>query len=236
MSLESTIAKLLAKAEGTTNPHEAEAFMAKAEEMMLKNGIDRAAAEAHLPGHRREEIVTVRWRIKNGHGYALAMEDIAHAMAPNFSIKSFQTVMDDGSRIIWYVGHESDVKQAEELAQSLISQSRTQALHWWKTEGKQECPGYTDNDAYIARRQFISSFGFGAGARLRETRSRVVEESDPGTSLMLVDRKKLVTTWVDENMNVGKARRTNPHSGSDSAARAGRSAGREAVGTKKVTR
>lgn len=234
MSIESTIAKLLAKAEGTTNPHEAETFMAKAEELMLKHGIEQANLQAHLPGNRREEIVTVRFTIKNGHGYAAAMADVAHAVAPSFSVRSLQTILSDSSRVIWYVGHKSDVEQAEQLAQSLIGQSRTQAMHWWKTEGKHEMYWSSDNDAYLARREFIHAFARGAGSRLAETRIRVVEESTPGTALVLVDRKAAVDNWMADNMNVGKGRATSRRTGSASAASAGRQAGRDAVGTKAV--
>lgn len=232
MSIESTIAKLLAKAEGTTNPHEAEAFMAKAEELMLKHGIEQAQLQAHLPGAKKEDIVTVRFVIRNGHGYAAAMADIAHTIAPNFSIKSLQTVMPDGGRVMWYIGHKSDVDQAERLALSLTEQSRTQALHWWKTEGKATQWWATDNEAFLARREFIHAFARGVGSRLAETRSRVVEEAAPGTALVLVERSKLVDNWIAENMTVGVARATRRRSGGNEARVAGREAGRNAVTNK----
>lgn len=232
--IETKIANLLAKAEATTFPAEAEAFMAKAEELMLKYGIEQAQLQAHLPGQKREEIVTVRFMIRNGHGYAAAMADIAHTIAPNFSIRSMQSAMGDGGRVIWYVGHKSDVEQAERLAQSLTEQSRKQALHWWKTEGKAGSPWATDNEAYLARREFIHAFARGVGSRLAETRSRVVEESAPGTALVLVERSKLVDSWVSENMQVGTARQTKRRSGGYEARVAGREAGRKAVTNKEL--
>ena len=234
MSMESTIAKLLAKAEGTDNPLEAEALMAKDEELMLKYGIEQANLQAHLPGNRREEILKIRITIRNSHGYAAAMGNIAHEIAPSFSVRSFQTTLDDGGRIIWYVGHKSDIEQAEQLAQSLITQSRSQAMHWWKTEGKQAHSWYTDNQAYLARREFIYAFAVGAGSRLRETRVKIVEDSAPGTALVLVDRTKVVDNWIDSNMSVGKGRATSRARGSASASSAGRQAGRDAVGTKAI--
>lgn len=234
MSIESTITKLLAKAEGTTNPHEAEAFMAKAEELMLKHGIEQAQLQAHLPGHKKEEIVTVRFTIRNGHGYAAAMADIAHTIAPHFSIRSMQTILNDGGRVMWYVGHKSDVEQAERLALSLTEQSRTQALHWWKTEGKATQWWATDNDAFLARREFIHAFARGVGSRLAETRTRVVEEAAPGTALVLVERGKLVDNWIAENMQVGKGRATRRRDGGEQARAAGREAGRKAVTSKEI--
>lgn len=232
--LETKIAALFAKAEATTFPAEAEAFMKKAEELMLKHGIELAQLQANKPGAKREEIVTVRFHIKNGHGYAAAMADIAHAIAPSFSVRSLQTTLGDGGRVIWYIGHKSDVEQAERLAQSLVGQSRTQALHWWKTEGKALMYRATDNDAFLARREFIHAFARGAGARLAETRIRIVEESAPGTGLVLVERGKLVDSWIDENMSVGKGRRTNRRTGGEAARSAGREAGRNAIGNKQL--
>lgn len=234
MKIEATIAKLLAKAEGTNHPAEAEAFMAKAEELMLKHGVERAHLEAKAPGTKREAIVTSKIHIPNGHGYAAAMGAIAHAVAPSFSLRSLKSSLYDGAQVVWFIGHKSDVEQAEVLANSLIGQARSQALHWWKTEGRATHPGYTDNDAYLARREFIFAFASGVRARLEETRNRVVEEAGTGTALVLVDRAKLVDQWVDENMQVGKGRRTNRTHGSYAAAAAGRQAGRDAVTQKAV--
>ena len=56
--IETKIAKLLAMAEGTTNQHEAETFMAKAEELMLAHGIERAQLEAKAVGAARKTTPT----------------------------------------------------------------------------------------------------------------------------------------------------------------------------------
>lgn len=223
--MEERIAKLLAKAEGTTNPHEAEAYMAKAEELMLKFGIDRANLASHTVGARREEIVIKKVVIKNGHGYADAMAKIGHAVGANFSLRTLQGSLSDGGRVVWLIGHTSDVDAAETLCNSLILQSRAQALHWWKTVG-------VGDDAYLARREFIYSFASGVRSRLAETRNRVVAESAAGTDVALVDRARLVDSWVDENVSVGKGRTSRRSAGSAAAAQAGFQSGREAVSLK----
>ena len=235
--IEDKIAKLLAKAEGTDNAHEAEAFMAKAEELMLQHGVERAHLEARKPGTKREEIVTERIFIKNGHGYADAMVRIAFAVSPAFSVKSFQSNGNDGSRWAWFVGHRSDVDQAVTLFNSLLGQSRSQAVAWWRREGKPNQPWASDNDAYLARREFIYAFASGVRERLTETRNRVVAEAEAGTELVLVDRAKRVDEWVNSNMTFGKARSAGRSTyGTAAAARAGAEAGREAVNTKAVTK
>lgn len=228
--IEDTIAKLLAKAEGTNHPAEAEAFMAKAEELMLKHGIELAHLEARKPGQKKREIIQVRITVKNGHGYANAMAASVHAAAPSFSVRTLKSAMPDGGQVIWLIGHKSDVEQVETLAHSLLAQSRSQAMHWWKTVGKALHEGYTDNDAYLARREFIFAFASGLRARLAETHSRIVEET--GTALVLVERSKLVDNWIAENMKIGKARASSRSFGSRAASAAGNQAGRDAIGSK----
>lgn len=231
---ESKIAALLAKAEGTTNAHEAEAYMAKAEKLMLAHGIERANVEAKRPGTVQQEVVIERVYLKNGHGYAMAQIHIAFAVAPNFSCRALQSSMGDGSKMAWFVGHRSDVDEAVRLFNSLIAQSVPQAKHWWKTEGKPSRPWASDNDAYLARREFIFAFASGVRERLQETRRTVVEEAGTGTELVLVERTARVDSWIDSNLQVGKARGGNRNHGGYDASIAGKAAGREAVGQKSL--
>ena len=230
--MEEKIAKLLSKAEATTNPHEADAYMAKAEELMLRFGIDRANLESKRPGTKRQKIVVKKIKIPNGHGYARAMVNIAHAVGPSFSLRTLQSNMSDGSRMAWLIGHSVDVDDAETLLNSLIIQSKAQAIVWWKQEGKPAQPWATNRDAYLARREFIYSFATGVRFRLSEIRNRVVEESITGTALVLVDRSKLVDRWVDENLKVGNGRSTHRRLGSHEASVAGNAAGRDAVSSR----
>lgn len=234
--IETRIANLLAKAEGTDNAHEAEAYMAKAEELMLKFGIERANLEARKPGHVQAEIVIRKITIANGHGYADAMTRIAHAVGPSFSLKTLQSNLSDGARVAWLIGHSNDVDDAETLLTSLLVQSRSQAIYWWKTEGKQADPYATDNDAWKHRREFIYAFASGVRSRLEETRNRVVEDAEAGTALVLVDRTDRVNRWVDDNIQTKAARRTSRQFGGAAASRAGHAAGRDSVSSKAVTR
>lgn len=236
--IESTIAKLLAKAEGTTNQHEAEAFMAKAEELMLKHGIERAQLEAKATGVKKTTpIVTKRIRIKDGSGYALAFLQIGFEVGPSFNVRVLQSsVHGSNDKMLWLIGHEDDVADAETLWTSLRTQAQPAAVAWWRREGKPAQPWASDNDAYLARREFIFGFAAGAGSRLRETRNRVVAEAGSGAELVLVDRSKAVDRWVEENLKVGKGRATSRRTGGYDARSAGREEGRKAVGNRSISK
>lgn len=233
--IEDKIAKLLAKAEGTNNPHEAEAYMEQAERLMLKYGVERALVEGKRPGSVQQEIIVESIEYRNGHGYGPALEQIGFAVAPNFSVKALKSrSSDDRVYWMWFIGHRSDVDQTKQLFNSLLAQAVPQAKHWWKTEGKVKQWWATDNEAYLARREFIYAFASGVRNRLEETRNTVVAEAEPGAALVLVDRAERVERWVEDNMEVGKGRDSTRRYGGSSAAVAGHAAGREAVSQKSV--
>ncbi len=234
-SIEDKIVKLLAKAEGTDNVHEAEAFMKQAEKLMLQHGVERALVEGKRPGSVQQEIIVEQVQFRNGHGYGSALVQIGFAIAPNFSVRALQSkTRDDKIYWMWFVGHRSDVDQAKQLFNSLLAQAVPQAKHWWKNEGKALYFYPTDNEAYLARREFIYAFASGVRSRLAETRNQVVEESGAGTELVLVDRAARVERWVEDNLEVSKGRSSNRRSGGYAATVAGHAAGREAVGQKSL--
>lgn len=230
---EALIAQMIAKAEATTFPAEAEMFMARAEQLMLKHGIDRANLEAKATGAAKPEIVQTHITLKNGHGYAQAQAAIIHQLASEFSVRTFKST-GYNTETVWMVGHKSDVESLTQLVTSLVEQARKQALAWWKSEGKARMSWATDNDAYLARREFIFSFARGAASRLAEIKNQVVAEAETGTALVLVERIEKVDSWISDNMQVGKARASQRRSGGIAARSAGRAAGRESVNPKAV--
>lgn len=233
--IEDKIAALLAKAESTNFPEEAEAFMAKAEELMLKHGIERAMLEGRRPGVSAQPIVVEKIFIRNSAGYAVTLIDLAFAIAPSFNCRALQNLLPGRDRVAWFIGHQDDVAQAVQLFNSLVVQAPAQARHWWRTEGRHSPWADTSsNGGYLARREFIAAFASGVRQRLEETRSRVVDETGPGTALVLVDRAKKVDSWVDENLQVRRSRSQGRNSGGMEARVAGRQAGREAIQTKAV--
>ena len=225
------VAKLLALAEGTDNPLEAEAFTAKAEELMLRHGIEMAEVAAKRPGTKAEEVVIVRIPVFNKMDTAQAQYGACVASA--FNIRGYHSKVMSGGFLIWLVGHKSDVDQAETLVRSLLIQSEHALNYWWRTEG-QKTPSHLG--AHVRKREFMFAFGSGVRERLSETKNRVVAESAPGTGLVLRDRTKVVDDWVGNNIEMSRTKARSLKGGDWSARQAGHAAGRDAVGTKKVSR
>lgn len=225
------VALLLAKAEGTDNPAEAEAYTAKAEELMLKHGIEEAQIQAKKPGAKVDPIIIERIYV-NG-TYEAATVTYGYAVAPAFNCKSYQSKGSQKGHYIWLVGHTSDVEQAAILVKSMLIQSEMAMRYWWETGGREQS-GTGRAEQKLARRQFMFGFGNGVRERLREIRTRVVKEATVGTELVLVDRGKKVDDWVGQNMSFSKSRGRDLKGGSYLAGAAGHQAGREAVGQKSI--
>lgn len=238
------IAALLLKAESTT-PEEAEALTAKAEEMMIKYGIEQAVIDARRgAGQKKEEIVTrkiffagvyAQGQMMMGHSVAMAFGSIRTMRTANVRRFNEDTKKYEKGEQLWLIGFESDVSQCELLIASLQLQCIVALDRWWKTEGKRGY--YTAMEKFTERRSFIMSFGSGAGERIKETRRKVVAEETAkgtGTDLVLVNRKAAVDAFMDQaHPNLRSGRGVNRgYAGSTAGRAAGRNAnvGGNAVG------
>lgn len=223
------IGKLLAKAEGTDNPHEAEAFTAQAEKLMIRYGIEEATARAAGgSGVRPEPIVEIRLRFDGRYG--LPWIEGCYYIVQALGMRGYRR----GEHLFYIVGYESDAKAAEILLQSLWLQVIPAMWSWWKSEGKQQWY-YNRYEEMKARKSFVTSFGAAVSMRVEKTRTEVAEEV-PGSALALLDREQQVNAFVDA-MSLRKSRRQSTD-GNAAGYRAGREAnlggtgiaGRKAVG------
>jgi hypothetical protein len=223
------IAKLLAKAEKTT-PEEALVLTEAAERMMLKYGIEQAVINAKRAGsdHASDErIIRVIIQLKGTYRRALLLTlgNIADAFG---TVKTINGHTRDSTEFLWLVGYESDVRQVETLVTSLHLQLMAALSTWWRTF---DADGMTAMAKFKARRQFMLSFGSGACARIAASRREAVADAtnaEPGTALVLRDRRSAVTSWVDAQYELVPGKSVRMASGGYAAGSAGYEAGRNA--------
>jgi hypothetical protein len=146
---------LLAKAEATDHPAEAETFTAKAQELMTRHAVE----EAVLRGHQHEEVPVASRRVHLQAPYAVVKAALLDAVArPN----RCRTVLLEGSDIAVLVGTPLDVDQTELLFTSLLIQA-TRAM----AEAGHRRAGSFDRSATF-RRSFLISYATRIGERLEE--------------------------------------------------------------------
>lgn len=222
---EEKILKLLAMAESTNFPEEAEGFTEAAERLMLKYSIDQAMIDQRRAqgGKKSDEPIVKKTMHFTGiyaGGFVMMGHYVASATGNLRTLKSkgYDPATGKKAETLWIIGFESDVLQMETLIRSLQLQAMTAMGQWWK-ENKHTIH---QSRGYIERRSFIISFGSGAGERIRRSKKEVVKEAGTGAELAVIDRKKKVDEWMNDNMRTSRGR------GGLTAGVRGSNAGREA--------
>lgn len=224
------IKALLAKAEGTTNPHERDSFNAKAEELMLRHGVEQAELESR--GEVKPEEIVQETLAYRG-SYSEVMGNFANAVCIALGhLTVLQTPPFRGTRYVYIIGHETDVENAVLLVRSL----ETQAIKAAKAWARQGYGGYspvTGWDKYQCRRTYVRSFATGAGDRIQREREVREGGASAGAELVLVSKQQRVDSWVAETYTkLGKSRGLSTGYG----ARDGYAAGQKAdIGTDRLT-
>jgi hypothetical protein len=191
------IAQLLAQAESTPYPEEAETFTAAAEKMMLRLGIARAELESI--GETKAEKVTQIRRTYTGI-HAIGFISDGHAIATGWGhISTLQASVNRGrTRQLYLVGVESDLAELTQLLDSLDVQVLTALAAWRKTNADRR-RYQTAMQKELADRSFISGFGSRVGRRLKEARTvQEAEVKGTGTELVLVGKDQRVKDFMEE--------------------------------------
>lgn len=195
------IRALLAKAEATQYPAEAEAFMAKVAELIARTGIDEALVWAQVaPEARTAPIVAT---ILLPAPYAARKAYLVDQIATSCGCQAVRDASPggDGSQRISVVGFEGDVRRTELLTTSLLMQLTRDMLSL--------SPKYMSaSETASWRRSFIMAFGSRIGERLAAERAAQSAERDAAeaaeaaasgkpaptasTELVLVDREREV--------------------------------------------
>lgn len=211
---------LLAKAAGTDNDAERDAFTAKAEAMMVKWGIEEAELQSRGEV-KPEEIVEVR-RVYTGNYSIAFLPFVSRVTGAYGNLRHLQSNLSGSRRMAYIIGHKTDVEFVTTLLDSLEAQAKA-ALHaWQKQSSLVDMRGW---EHVKASRAFIDEFGITVARRLRATREQATAEVvvSSGAELVLASKAQRVeaqvATWYPK---LGKAR------GGMEYSSYGRAAGREA--------
>ena len=211
----SRVLAILAKAEATTNPHEAEAFLAKAQELMARHAIDDAMLSAagrtasDVPG---SEVILIE------PPYASAKSTLLATVAAANRCKAVRRSEGSGRQENIVVGHESDLAAVRTLFGAL-------SVHAVRTMVAEPIPPF--DTARRFRHAFLLAFSGRIGERLRAataTAEHQVREtaSGAGMAVVLADRAAAVDRAFREQFP--SVRTTRSQASSHAGIRSGRAA------------
>ena len=184
-----TIRGLLAKAEGTPFPAEAEAFLAKATELMTRYAIDEAMLAADRPdGSGPGEV-----RLTLQRPYVAQKALLVNEVANRFGCRAIRFGAGPGAEVevMSIVGFPVELEMVDTLVTSLLVQLGTSMM-----ASQPQSSSASTTAAW--RRSFIAGFVEAVGVRLGEQRNTVVADlsdrtdGSPSVALVLADRKVAV--------------------------------------------
>jgi hypothetical protein len=177
------IGALLAKAESTDSPHEAEALTAKAQHLATLNAIDLAHARERR-GHRHRRQTPVQRKVVVGRPRE---QGLRHRVRLFTAIARVNDVRVDVARNSTYVllfGFPDDLAVVEKLYASLVTQMAVAAnAAIRRGEHRQEvywsaAAGTWRSDARVFRTAFNHAFTVTIAHRLQEAREAALAEED----------------------------------------------------------
>lgn len=192
-SMKSKIAKLLAKAEATDSDHERDTFMAKAESLMLRLGIE--AAELEAAGEVKPEEIIEAHRDWRGNYSITMVPAVYRVMKAYGNLEMFRVDFSAMLRRTVVIGHKSDVEGFFMLIDSLALQSQS-ALRRWQKEHREERRWLTDMEKYNQHRDFLEGFFVAVAKRIRVEKITEEATASPGAALVLVSKGELVKDYV----------------------------------------
>jgi hypothetical protein len=223
------IAALLRQAEGTDNPHEAEAFMAAAQRLATATSIDLAVARAHS-ATRSEAQAPVQRTITIGNAGARGLRTYVQLFAVIAAANDVQCDVASNSTFVYAYGFAEDIDATHALYASLVVQMVKASDGYIGSGAHRPTPTIT------ARLNFQLAFGARIGQRLSaasdEARREATASRDtrPGTALALRDKElELRDFYREASKASGTWQASRASAGYSSAARrAGDRAGRRA--------
>ena len=223
------IAALLRQAEGTDNPHEAEAFMAAAQRLATATAIDLAVARAHFATRTAAQVPTQR-TITIGEPGSRGLRTYVQLFAGIAAANDVRCDVASNSTFVYAYGFAEDIDASHALYASLVVQMVRACDAYLATGEHRPTPTIT------ARLNFQLAFGSRIAKRLGEARDDARREATqtrsaaPGTAIALRNKEiELRDHYRAQSQARGTWRASSSSAGYSSAARrAGDRAGRTA--------
>ena len=223
------IAALLRQAEGTDNPHAAEAFMAAAQRLATATSIDLAVARAHSAGRGTAQTPDQR-TITIGDPGSRGLRTYVQLFAVIAAANDVRCDVASNSAYVYAYGFSEDIDATHALYASLVVQMVRSCDAYLATGAHRPTPTIT------ARLNFQLAFGARIGQRLSEARDEAKREATesrtaaPGTAIALRNKEiELRDHYRQQSKARGTWRASRASAGYSSAARrAGDRAGRQA--------
>jgi hypothetical protein len=177
------IAALLTKAERSDNPHEADAYLAKAQALATQASVDLAVARA-LTAKREAREQPTRVTITIGERGKRANTHLVSLFVVVGHCNSLQMDIAHNSTYVIAYGMPSDVELVEALFGSLATQMASSATTWlslgeWRDDHYISRDGWRKpHTAQTARSAFYRAFIDRIGDRLAEAREEVLAEAE----------------------------------------------------------
>ena len=223
------IAALLRQAEGTDNPHEAEAFMAAAQRLATATSIDLAVARSHSD-KRTAAQAPVQRTITIGEAGTRGLRTYVQLFVLIAAANDVKCDIASNSTFVYAYGFAEDIDTSHTLYTSLVLQMVRASNDYIASGAHRPTPTIT------ARINFQLAFGARVGQRLADAREQAQQEATkgpaaaPGTAIALRNKDlELKDYYRQASRARGTWRATSATAGYSSAARrAGDRAGRRA--------
>lgn len=209
-SLLDKVRKLLAKAEATDFPGEAETLSAKAAELIAKYGIDQALLDNE--NLTRDEVGTLDIALDKP--YALDKAHLANALALALRCKA---IRHSNGGVLKVFGFAADLERLEILYTSLLVQATRGVL-------AAPTPAYANTTSF--RKSWLTGFTVRVARRVREAEAAAAQQvqtpAGVSTALVLRSRSTLVDqAFADAYPHTRHGRRTLGRSGYEAGQAAG---------------
>ena len=223
------IAALLRQAEGTDNPHEAEAFMAAAQRLATATSIDLAVARSHADTRTKAQTPVQR-TITIGEAGTRGLRTYVQLFVLIAAANDVKCDIASNSTFVYAYGFAEDIDTSHTVYTSLVLQMVRASNDYIASGAHRPTPTIT------ARINFQLAFGARVGQRLTEAREQAQAEATrgpsaiPGTAIALREKDLELKDYYRQTSRArGTWRATSATAGYSSAARrAGDRAGRRA--------